>query len=79
MTARPSRAEMRELAEDREKCALRCEANARSGDEWAADPANSETTRKQAAAAAGSARNHAQEYREDAAKLRGGYLPGEDW
>lgn len=76
---RPSRREMTELAEDREKCAARCDRNARSGREAAADPSNSTTTRAQAAAAARSAENHAREYREEAAALREGRIPGEDW
>lgn len=77
--SRPSRREMRELAEDRERSALRSDAAALSGDQAAADPNNSPTLRAQAAAAANWARQHAQEYREDAAKLREGYLPHEDW
>ncbi|MEH0442472.1 hypothetical protein QA811_02055 [Streptomyces sp. B21-102] len=76
---RPSRREMRELAEDREKCAARCDRNAKSGREAAADPSNSPTIRAQAAAAAKSAANHAREYREEAAALREGRIPGEDW
>jgi hypothetical protein len=70
---------MRELAEDREKCAARCDRNAQSGREAAADPANSPTTREQAAAAAKFAESHAQEYREEAEALRDGRIPGEDW
>jgi hypothetical protein len=70
---------MNELAEDREKCAARSERNAQSGREAAADPNLSDTTRRQAATAAVFADRHAREYREDAAKLREGYLPGEDW
>lgn len=77
--SRPSRREMRELAEDREKCAARCDRNAASGDRAAADPANSLTVRAQAEAAANFARNHAREYREEAAALRDGRIPGEDW
>lgn len=76
---RPTRREMNELAEDREKCAARCERNARSGREAAADPTLSDTTRKQAATAAVFAQQHAQEYREEAAALRDGRIPGEDW
>ncbi|MER7309950.1 hypothetical protein [Streptomyces griseoluteus] len=79
MTRRPSRREMNELADDREKCAARCERNAQSGREAAADPTRSATTRRQAAAAAQSAANHAREYREEAAALREGRIPGEDW
>lgn len=77
--SRPSRREMRELAEDREKCAARCDRNAADGDRAANDPANSPGTQARAARAAESARNHAQEYREEAAALRDGRLPGEDW
>jgi hypothetical protein len=77
--SRPSRREMQELAEDREKCAARCDRNAKSGREAAADPSNSATTRAQAAAAAKFAANHAREYREEAAALREGRIPGEDW
>ena len=77
--ARPTRAEMLELAEDREKCAARCDRNAASGDRAAADTANSLTVRAHAETAANSARNHAREYREEAAALRDGRLPGEDW
>lgn len=76
---RPSRREMTELAEDREKCAARCDRNARSGREAAVDPSNSATTRAQASAAAKFAETHAREYREEAAALRDGRLPGEDW
>jgi hypothetical protein len=76
---RLTRREMNELAADREKCAARCERNAKSGQEAAADQTLSETTRKQAAAAATFARQHAQEYREEAAALREGRIPGEDW
>ena len=77
--SRPSRREVQELAEDREKCAARCDRNAKSGREAAADPSNSPTTRAQAAAAARSAANHAREYREEAEALREGRIPGEDW
>lgn len=77
--SRPSRAEMRALAADAERGAARADAAATDGDRAAADPDNSPTIQAQARAAAGFARGHAQEYREDAAKLREGYLPGEDW
>jgi hypothetical protein len=70
---------MNELAADREKCAARSERNAESGRQAAADPTLPDTTRKQAAAAAVFAERHAQEYREEAAALREGRLPGEDW
>jgi hypothetical protein len=76
---RPSRTEMRRMAEESERAAARSAAAAVDGDRAANDPSNSPTLRAQAKAAAGFARNHAQEYREDAAKLREGYLPGEDW
>ena len=76
---RPSRREMNELAEDREKCAARSERNAQSGREAAADPTLSDTTRRQAATAAIFAERHAQEYREEAAALREGRIPGDDW
>ena len=77
--SRPSRREMRELAEDREKCAARSDAAALDGDRAAADPNNSPTLRAQARAAAGFARQHAQEYREEAEAFRDGRIPGEDW
>lgn len=77
--ARMSRREMNELAEDREACAARCERNAQSGLAAAADPTLSDNTRKQAATAAHFAKRHAQEYREEAAALREGRIPGEDW
>ena len=77
--SRPSRREMNELAADREKSAARCDRNAASGDRAAADPTNTPTMRAQAETAAHFARNHAREYREEAAKLREGYLPHEDW
>lgn len=77
--ARMSRHEMNELAEDREKCAARCDRNAADGDRVASDPANSPGKQARAARAAESARNHAQEYREEAAALRDGRIPGEDW
>jgi hypothetical protein len=70
---------MNELAADREKCAARCDRNATSGDRAAADPNNSPTHRAQAATAAKFARQHAQEYREEAEALRDGRIPGEDW
>jgi len=77
--SRPTRAEMRALAADAERGAARADAAAASGDRDANNPDNSPTHRAQAATAAGFARGHAQEYRDDAAKLREGYLPGEDW
>lgn len=77
--ARMSRREMNELAADREKCAARSERNAQSAREAAADPRNSDTTRRQAAATIRIAENHAREYREEAAALREGRIPGEDW
>lgn len=77
--ARMSRREMNELAADREKCAERCDRNAQSGYEAANDPSNDLTTRAQAEAAAMFAENHAREYREEAAALREGRIPGEDW
>lgn len=77
--ARPSRREMNELAADREKCAARSERNAESGRQAAADPTLSNTIRKQAAAAAVFAQQHAREYREEAQALREGRIPGEDW
>lgn len=77
--SRPSRAEMRAMAESAERSAARADAAALSGDRDANNPDNSPTHRAQAAAAAGFARQHAAEYRDDAAKLREGYLPGEDW
>ncbi|GGV91669.1 hypothetical protein [Streptomyces massasporeus] len=76
---RPSRREMRELAEDREKCAARSARNAESAKAAANDPTLSETTRKQAAATVPIALRHAQEYREEAEALRAGRIPGEDW
>lgn len=75
---RPTRAEMNELAADREKSAARADRNAQSGRDAAADPNLSDNTRKQAAAAAGFAARHAQDYREEAEALRDGRLPGED-
>ncbi|MEW1565729.1 hypothetical protein AB0454_22420 [Streptomyces sp. NPDC093509] len=79
MSRRPSRREMNELAADREKSAARCEANAQSAREAAANPANSETKRRQAAATIPMALGHAAEYREEAEALRDGRIPGEDW
>lgn len=76
--SRPTRDEMRELAADRDKCAARSERNAQSGREAAANPNLSDTTRRQAAAAAVFADRHAQDYREEAEALRDGRLPGED-
>lgn len=76
--SRPTRAEMNELADDREKCAARSERNAQSGRDAAADTTLSDTTRQQAAAAAEFAARHAQDYREEAEALRDGRLPGED-
>jgi hypothetical protein len=73
------RRQMNELAEDREKCAARCERNAESARQAAADPALPASTRKQAAATVPIALRHAQEYREEAEALRDGRIPGEDW
>ncbi|MER7974980.1 hypothetical protein ABTX35_39255 [Streptomyces sp. NPDC096080] len=75
---RPTRAEMLDLAADRDRCAARSARNARSGEAAAADPSNSRAHRAQAATAARFARGHAREYREEAAALRDGRLPGED-
>jgi hypothetical protein len=77
--SRPTRAEMNELAADREKCAARSARNAASAKAAAKDPTLSETTRKQAAATVPFALRRAQEYREEAEALRDGRLPGEDW
>lgn len=77
--ARMSRREMRELAEDREKCAARSARNAASAKQAANDPTLSDTLRKQAAATVPIALRHAQEYREEAEALRDGRIPGEDW
>jgi hypothetical protein len=77
--SRPSRREMNELAADREKSAARSDAAALDGDRAANDPNNGPLHRAQARAAAGWARQHAQEYREEAEALRDGRLPGEDW
>lgn len=77
--SRPTRAEMNELAADREKSAARSTAAADSARRDAADESLSPETRRQAAAQEPISRSYAAEYREDAAKLREGYLPGEDW
>ena len=77
--ARRSRREKNELAADYETCAARCARNAKSGREAAADPTLSANTRRQAEASAKLADKHEQEYREDAATLREGRIPGEDW
>lgn len=76
--ARPSRAEMRRMAEVSERAAARSDASAADGDRAANDPSNSPRVQAQARTAAGFARNHAREYREEAELLRQGYLPGED-
>jgi len=76
---RLSRRQMNELAEDREKSAARSDRAAASGDAAAVDPNNSPAIQAQARTAARFARNHAQEYREEAAALREGRMPGEDW
>lgn len=76
--ARPSRAEMRHMAEVSERAAARSAAAAADGDRAANDPNNSPRVQAQARNAAGFARNHAREYREEADLLRQGYLPGED-
>jgi hypothetical protein len=70
---------MQAMADDADRWAHRSDEAAADGDRAASDPANSELVRKQAATAAKFARQHAQEYREDAAALRDGRLPGEDW
>jgi hypothetical protein len=77
--ARLSRAEMRELAADREQCAARSDAAAQAAERDANDKTLPFAHRREAAAQAPISRRHAREYREDAAKLREGYLPGEDW
>lgn len=76
---RMTRREMNDLAADRDKCAARSEAAAHDGIRAATDPSNSPALRTQAKAAAGFARRHAQEYREEAQALREGRIPGEDW
>lgn len=78
LMSRPSRAEMRELAEDREKCAARSARNAQSARVAAADESLPEATRKRAAVMVPIALGHAAEYREEAAALRAGRIPGED-
>jgi hypothetical protein len=70
---------MAELAVDRDMCAARCERNAQSARLAAADPALSDTTRRQAAATVPIALRRAAEYRDEAATLREGRIPGEDW
>ena len=77
--SRPSRREMRELAEDRERCADRSARNAESARAAANDPTLSDSMRRQAAATVPIALRHAQEYREEAEALRDGRIPGEDW
>ena len=77
--ARMSRREMNELADDREKCAARSARNAESAKQAANDTSLPEVTRKQAAATIPIALRHAQEYREEAAALREGCIPGDDW
>ncbi|MEV6696258.1 hypothetical protein AB0M68_03720 [Streptomyces sp. NPDC051453] len=67
------------MAANCEKAALRSDAAALDGDRAAGDPANSPRVQAQAKAAAKSGRQHAREYREDAAALRAGRMPGEDW
>ena len=71
--------QLNELAEDREKRAARCDRNAQSGRDAAVDPDNSPAIQAQAATAARFAEQHAREYREEAAALREGRIPGEDW
>lgn len=78
LMSRPSRAEMRELAADREKCAARSARNAESARVAAADESLPEATRKRAAVMVPIALGHAAEYREEAAALRAGRIPGED-
>lgn len=77
--ARPTRAEMRDLATDREKSAARSTRAAQSAARDAADESLSPATRRQAAAQAPISRRHARECREEAEALRDGRLPGEDW
>lgn len=76
---RMSRREMNELAEDREKCAARSARNAQSAKDAANDHTLSDNMRRQAAATVPIALRHASEYREEAAALRDGRIPGEDW
>ncbi|MEW1568286.1 hypothetical protein AB0454_35580 [Streptomyces sp. NPDC093509] len=76
--SRPSRAEMRELAEDREKCAARSASNAESARVAAADTTLPEAVRQRAAVMVPIALGHAAEYREEAEALRAGRIPGED-
>lgn len=76
--SRPTRAEMRAMADDCDNGATHAMEAARDGDRAAKDPANSPLTQKQAAMAAHWARQHSREYREDAEALRDGRLPGED-
>lgn len=79
MAKRLTRAEMNELAEDRERCAARSARNAASARRAANDPTLPAGTRKQAAATIPIALRHAAEHREEAEALREGRIPGEDW
>lgn len=77
--SRPTRREMQELAADREASAARSTRAAQTAREAAANPTLPAGDREQAAAYIPIAERQAQELREDAAHLREGYLPGEDW
>jgi hypothetical protein len=70
---------MNELAADREKCAARKDRGADSAERDAADSSLSPVHRRQAAAQAPISRRLAREYREEAAQLRSGIVPGEEY
>lgn len=74
---RLSRRQLTELAEDREKSAVRSERAAASAERDASDESLSPATRRQAAAQAPISRGFARDCREEAAAYRDGVQPNE--
>ncbi|MFL4497364.1 hypothetical protein ACJ6WD_39930 [Streptomyces sp. VTCC 41912] len=68
-----------ELAEDRLAAARRADEAALSARRFAADPENSPEIRAQARAAARTCREHAQDYRYEAAEFSAGLVPERYW
>ena len=70
-----SRRELAELADDRDRCAVRSARAARSAARDATDPQLTPATRRQAAAQAPISRRQAAAYRMEATALRAGHQP----
>ncbi|MFI1308529.1 hypothetical protein [Streptomyces sioyaensis] len=68
-----------ELAEDRQRAALRADEAARDGERVAEDETASPLLRQQAAMSARYAREHAADYRDEAAQFAAGEIPEQYW